>query len=323
MDVWSWTWRGQKEAPAGNRWTLIGGGLPRAVASGAVAAILALAWAAVPAAAIDPGKATGSLKFGDTDVPMIACSAHLHDNAEGILDRSPELRVCITDRKIDPSALRGLGFLPIEEMARQGEVRGLLFTLQPDTPNEVVVTMLEAADPGTSLMTQTWTASYGEFWSEFSMANNRVSGRLEPGGETSWAASFPSLEAPLSFSAPLFHEKDITADLRGSEARESAPFLALKARMQAMIDGDWDGVIASATAAAHAQMQRMIDESGAEMPQVIEMMKAAGAQELENLQNIDRAVIREDRAVLIYKLEGEGSQWQTLALEDGAWKVSL
>lgn len=272
-------------------------------------------------AALDPGTAAGSLRFDDESVAMTHSYAHLHDNAEGILNRTPELRIVLSDRAVSTTDLNGVGFLPIEERARRGEVRGLMFVLQPDTPDDVVVTRLQRAEPGVSLISQTWTVDSGSFWSRFVMGDNRVTGVLEPDANAPWSSLFPVFEGPVSFSAPLFRELEVTADLRDEAARESAPFQALKARIDAMARGDLDGVRAWATNAAVARMDQMIEESGLAQSQVVEMMKVAGVEELARLETITRAVIRETTAVLLYQSDEEGLQWQTVSMEGGAWKV--
>src|SRR5262245_6840359 len=94
------------------------------------------------ASAIDPGTAKGALRVGDDTIALTHAYAHLHDNAEGALDRPTELRVLITDREVKQETLRGLVFLPITTLAREGKVRGLLVRFDPADPTKVEVTLL-------------------------------------------------------------------------------------------------------------------------------------------------------------------------------------
>src|SRR5262245_43810513 len=94
------------------------------------------------ASAIDPGVAVGALQVNEKKITLRHAYAHLRDNAEGLLDHPKELRVLLTDREVSQDALVGIAFLPVTELARQGQAQGLLFELDPDKPNEVVMTLL-------------------------------------------------------------------------------------------------------------------------------------------------------------------------------------
>jgi hypothetical protein len=68
--------------------------------------------------AIDPGTAKGTLAVNDETIVLTHSYAHLHDNAEGLLDRPKELRIVLSDREIPYESLRGITFLPVTHMAR-------------------------------------------------------------------------------------------------------------------------------------------------------------------------------------------------------------
>ena len=57
--------------------------------------------------AIDPGRVQGSLKVNDRAVALTQAYAHLHDNAERLLDRPQELRLLLADREVPPEAQAG------------------------------------------------------------------------------------------------------------------------------------------------------------------------------------------------------------------------
>src|SRR5947207_858010 len=94
------------------------------------------------ASGIDPGTAKGTMRVGNDTITLTHAYAHLHDNAEGALDRPTELRVLITDHEVKQETLRGLVFLPVMTLAREGKVRGLLLRFHPGDLTRVDVTML-------------------------------------------------------------------------------------------------------------------------------------------------------------------------------------
>jgi len=106
---------------------------------------LLIAFLAIPigaARAIDPGIAQGVLRAGADHIALTHSFALLHDNAEKLLDRPAELRIVLADRDIPQDSLTGIAFLRVSEMAREGQVRGLLLQLDPDQRRLIVVTVL-------------------------------------------------------------------------------------------------------------------------------------------------------------------------------------
>src|SRR5262249_892976 len=102
-----------------------------------------------PRSPIDPGVARGSLRVNEKNVTLRYAYAHLHDNAEGLLDKAERFRVLFTDREVPANALDGIAFLPVMELAKQGRVQGLMFEMAPDDPDHVVMTLLlPPAGPG-------------------------------------------------------------------------------------------------------------------------------------------------------------------------------
>lgn len=150
------------------------------------------------ALAIDPGTAQGSLQVDGVTIPLRHAFAHLHDNAEKLLHRPQELRILLADRDVPQEALAGIAFLPLLRMAREGRVRGLLLQLDADQPRRGVLTVLNPPlNPGQPFVVQ-----------KIVVAHNRVIGEIQYGER-------------FQFSAPLFSERRITADLRGKAALES------------------------------------------------------------------------------------------------------
>lgn len=171
--------------------------------------VLLLLLPAHAASAIDVGMAEGSLQVDGVTVPLTHAFAHLHDNAERLLRHPRELRILLADRDVPQEALAGIALVPLLRMAREGRVRGLLLQLDADQPGHGVVTLLRpSVDPDQPVVVQ-----------KVAVAHNRVIGELEYGGR-------------VRFSAPLFSERRITADLRGQAALGSAQARGLRSTRQ-------------------------------------------------------------------------------------------
>jgi len=139
-----------------------------------------------PAAlAIDPGRALGELRIRDQRIPLTHAYALLHE---------AELRVVVADREIPQSALAGRVELPVEALAKAGEVRGLLVRADPRNRARSSVTVLDAgALPFAPIDAPGVLRKLG-------FANNRALGLIE--------GRVPrETEYRVEFSAPLFHER--------------------------------------------------------------------------------------------------------------------
>lgn len=77
-------------------------------------------------------------------------------------------------------------------------------------------------DPDQSLTMQTISATEQDVLKKLVVANNRVSGQIEHiDARTGGSADLAKVSYAAQFSAPLFHEPRITADLRGKAAQDS------------------------------------------------------------------------------------------------------
>lgn len=267
-----------------------------------------------PARAIDPPEAKGVFYVEGEAIPLTHAHAHLHDNAEGVLDRSPELRILLADREVRREVMEGLVFLPVEEMARQGEVRGLLIQMTPEEPNEINITYLEApGEPGMSLMNQSFSTSGKDLWEEFTFHPQRVSGSFSE-GDIENASGFT-----FTFSAPVFNEHEVTADLKGKDAKKSPHADMLQTQFEIMKKGDLDGLRALQTKASKAKMAERMEAMGLTEEKLLQMLQQMIPMQKELLSQIDRVVERGNRATVIYKVE-DGQQWTNLVREEGVWK---
>ena len=278
--------------------------------------LLSLLLSTIPAAfALDPGIAKGSLKVTGNDVPLKYAYAHLHDNAEKLLDRPRELRIVLADREIPQEALAGLGLLPVMQIAREGKVRGLLLRLDPANSKQIVVTLLQApSDPQMSLVTQTIGGSR-DVMKKLDVGGNRVIGEIEyRDPRTGGSSDMPTLDYAIQFSAPLFNELLVTADLSGKAAQDSPQVRVLREKARALAKGDFAALKKISTERANKSTDAFLAQAGA---QAKPYAKEAAAEIEQLLKKIQRVVVRGNRAVVIY---GKG-EWTTFARESGEWRT--
>jgi len=270
-----------------------------------------------PAHAIDPGTAQGTLRVNTESIPLSQAYAHLHDNAEGLLDRPGELRVLITDREAPQEMLAGISVMEtLDEMVKDGKVRGLLLRMDPDDSSYVLVTLLyPPADSRESLMTQTISATGHKAMKSLQIGGNRVMGEIERQQPTeSSLTGFPKVGYSIRFSAPLFHELPVTADIKGEAARKSPQANALREKARALARGDLEAVRRLSTDRANRRLDGFVAPGGEEAKS---MMKQGGTEMEESLKSIRRVVERGNRAVVIW----EDESWITLFRQGGEWKI--
>lgn len=266
--------------------------------------------------AIDPGRVQGSLQVNDKAIVLTQAYAHLHDNAEGLLDRPKELRLLLVDREVPQEALAGIAFLPVEQMAREGRVQGLLLRLDPNDHQRLLVTLLyPPAEPGQTLMTQTVSSTGRKPPIELKIGSfNRVGGAVEHHEERqSETRGMPRLNYSLRFSAPLFHEIPVTAVLVGQAAQNSPQMRVLREKARALEKGDFASVQRLSTAGANRRTRAFLAQAG---PEAESLAKQAAAEMEESTKCLQRVVLRGDRAVAIFA----GKQWHNFVREGGEWK---
>jgi hypothetical protein len=261
---------------------------------------------------IDPGVAKGSLRVNEKNITLRYAYAHWHDNAEGLLDKTERFRVLFTDREAPPDALDGIAYLPVMDLARQGQVQGLLFEMDPDDPNNVVMTLLiPPSGQGRLLIRQTINVAGEDLFKDWNLTDHRVGGAIERRGEREpGLADFPAISYSVKFDAPIFNEPKITADLKGRSALDSPQARLLSAKADALAKGDLAAAQKASTDRANRGNQAFL--VGAKGDSV-----AKKAAELKkSLQKIQRVVERGDRAVVMLP----NKQWFSFVREGGEWK---
>jgi hypothetical protein len=265
-----------------------------------------------PESVIDPGVAKGSLRVNEKNITLRHAYAHLHDNAEGLLDKTEKFRVLFTDREVPPNALDGIAFLPVMELARQGQVQGLLFEMDPDDPNNVVMTLLTPpSGPGRLLIRQTINVDGEDLFKDWTLKDQRVAGAIERNGEREPNLSdFPAISYSVRFDAPIFNEPKVSADLKGKAAVDSPQSRLLFAKADALAKGDFATAQKVSTDRANRWNQAFLAGARADS-----LAKQAGEMK-KSLQKIQRVVERGDRAVVILP----DKQWFSFVREGGEWK---
>ncbi len=266
------------------------------------------------AIAIDPGVAQGSLRVDGKAVSLRHSYAHRHDNVEGLLDRPRELRILLADREVPQSALVGIAFLPASEMAREGKLQGLLLQLDPEDKSKAHVTLLYPVPAGQSLMTVSISGTGGAF-KRLEIASQRVVGEIERRDERKTGSpGMPALDFSLRFSAPVFHEPKVTADLQGKAAQDSEQVRALRAKARAFAQGDLEAARRVSTERSNRQFDAFLAQAGKQAAAIIK----EGARDMQkSVASIRRVVVRGDRAVAI----AGDNEWFTFAREGTDWKL--
>jgi hypothetical protein len=267
------------------------------------------------AAVIDPGTVEGTFTVDGKEIALTHAYAHLHDDAEGLIGRK-QLRILLTDREVPQKALAGISFLPVEDMAIQGKVQGLLMTMAPNNPNEIrAVPLLKPAERGASLTNWSLSASGKKLFKEWKLAPTRVVGAIDHEDKTEHSfITGPRVSWSLRFSAPVFNEPAITDDLRGKAAQASPQVKALRLAADAMARGDFATLKKLSSDRSNRQMEVGLSMQG---PQAKTFVKQMGAEMKKTLPKIQRVIVRGDHAVAILSK----NEWATLVREGGQWKT--
>ena len=265
-----------------------------------------------PESVIDPGVAKGSLRVNEKNITLRHAYARLHDNAEGLLDKTERFRVLFTDREVPSNALDGIAFLPVMEMAKQGQVQGVMFEMAPDDPNNVVMTLLlPPSGPSRLLIRQTISVDGEDLFKEWAMKDNRVAGAIERRGEREpGLTDFPAISYSVKFDAPIFNEPQISADLKGRAALDCPQARLLFEKADALAKGDLAAAQKFSTERANRWNQAFLAGEKADS------LSKKAAEMKKSLQKIQRVVERGDRAVVILP----GKRWFSFVREGGEWK---
>ncbi|HJU83643.1 MAG TPA: hypothetical protein VJ600_05500 [Holophagaceae bacterium] len=279
--------------------------------------VLILALLGASALAQAPGTAEGTMTVNQaTPVRITRAYAHLHDNAEGVLDTARELRILLADREQPADALQGLNLpFAIADRVNEGQVRGLMIRLDPAHLNAAVVTLLhKPSQPGMSLVNQTLSNTSAPALKRLVVGTDKVEGEIEAEAEGDPDPDFPKAAYRITFTAPITHEPAVTADLKGKAAQDSPQVAVLRAEAQALAKGDLKAANACLTDAARARQEAAMAQMGA---QGAALAKQEGAEMLKSLKTVARVVVRGDRAAIVFK----DRNYMGCVKVGGAWRM--
>jgi hypothetical protein len=304
-----------------------------------------LAWLCLlmplPALAIDPGRVRGSLQVNGQAITLTQAYAHLHDNAEGLLDRPRELRLLLSDREVPQAALAGLPPLPVANLARDGQVQGLLLKLDPHDPRRLELALLFSSPQLPSRLLILSSKSYIRTYPasprqkkgrgrgartsvagpdsgastatlELHLSSQRLGGTFEcPAESFPVSADRPDLACSLQFSAPVFQELPVTDVLTGRAALASPQVQILRAQIRALAQGDWAAVQRLATARRYQNLQNRA------APDPDSWAKQEAARLQAAMPHLQRLVVRGQGATVVFA----DHHWQTFVRTGEAWQM--
>jgi hypothetical protein len=252
---------------------------------------------------IDMGNAKGTLVLNGETIALNHAYAELHDNAEGLLDYPKELRILVTDRDVPQESLNGLVFLPVSGMAKNNQVRGLLIKMNPDDPDNInILVLAKPTQEGESLMS---ISRSGTTFTSFKFVSNRVQGEIQSSDKDAVTYS-------INFSAPVFNEPAITADLKDAKVQKSPQMMVLKNKIAATEKADLPALKALSSSHANAENAAFLSD-----PRAAEYLKQGATETKKSLSGKLRLVERGNHAVIIF----QNKSYMNFAKENGVWKA--
>ena len=165
-------------------------------------------------------------------------------------------------------------------------------------------------------MTLTLSATGEKLFKKLVISKVRVYGEIEytdtrKGG----TEDLPKLTYAVKFSAPLFKELPVTANLKGKAAQNSIQAKVYREKISALKKGDFEAV-------KHLSSEWANRRDASLLAQMDDQTKKAFAAEAatdmeQSLKRIKRVVVRGDSAVIIFSEK----QWATFVREGGKWKT--
>lgn len=282
--------------------------LPRPVFSTLCAALTAVAMQSPASAA----SAEGSVELNGKAVRISHVVAQLHDNAEGVV-KSP-LMIVFADRPVPAGALDGAGAATaLQQLARAGQLRGLLLRMDPARPNESSFVLLDKADDPRAWMASMTQSDQGvPVVAGMKLGPTSVSGTMKRQGGGDGPVT---LGYALKFDAPVAREPAITADLKGADLRSSPQYKVAAAYADAMAKGDAAAVRKLSSPAMAEITQAMFDSAGA--ANGVARMKQGAAYSKAQLGKFVRLVERGPRAMLIV----DGYEYVSFVKDGQDWKL--
>ena len=272
-------------------------------------------------------------------ITLTQAYAHLHDNAEGLLDRPRELRLLLVDREVPQAALAGLAPLTtLAPLVRAGRLQGLLLRLDPEDQRRLELTLLYPPPaPGAALLTRTITVSAKSSSLDFPLAPRgervRVRGEkpafnlsLHPqrvGGAFACPPE-PQPESPAgppspvpSASVPPYSTSCPSPPSSWAGPPKPAP----RFRSSGPRPGPWSRVMLLPSNASPLLAPSMQPKPSRPHPDWTPMPRPnqTSVRLQASLKHLQRVVVRSHLAVAVFA----GKKCHTFILEGGEWKVII
>jgi hypothetical protein len=262
--------------------------------------------------AIDPGRATGTLKIEGKSFQLKYANIMQYNNEEGFLDK-PETRLVLTDKELPYELLSGPTLDPLLALAQKNEVHGILLKIEELKPFKKKVIAAHGTllyppkDPRASFSFFTISDSNGIF-SQLQYGQNRVGGKIR---QTLKGDLTPSFEFDVSFSVPFF-EDVVSSKLIGKTALASPQVKAVLAYNQALRKGDFETAKKLATPDGFSQLEAYIKQAG--KAEVVKMLQS------EPDLAVRAVYVRGNRSYIVIKSVG-GRSVQRLVKSGQEWKI--
>ena len=263
-------------------------------------------------------RVSGALNLNDTAVPLTHACALLYDN-EDSRDGPPVLRLLFTDREIPVSELDKSQLFDLYSMAREGALQGVSVEFDPAlSPREVIATIYHQPEDEYLSMPSLSKSGGDAGFEGLVVSEDRVSGRAFHEAFTSFSTDTESFSYDITFDVPIVKGAPLKEKLLGAAASKSPLAKVYLDFEAAMREGDLSAARKFATPTRMALMEEMKEHFGEEafLQQVKEFIPETKVRE----KQIDRLVVREDRAILSAREEG-GVMSIPLKKIDGQWLV--
>lgn len=272
-----------------------------------------VAAANVEAAEAPPGM--GTLVVNGKPIQLVSGFALLHDNAESLLDYPTELRILLVDRKVDEQTLQGVGYLEIAKLAEQGKVQGIMISMDPDDQGTMRIAYLYPPKPEKSLVRKKFNSPGEKLFTELAISDKRVKGKLaDSDNPENLGPDDDKFDISVDFDLPLLHEPAVTENLAGEQALKSPIMALFRQKAEAMLKGDIETLRKIAGKNGKKALEAFLADVG---DQAAPILKKTGAAVKESFDNINRIVVRGDRAIVLI---GDG-EWVGFVREAGQWKT--
>ncbi len=263
------------------------------------------------ALAIDPGTAEGLLERDGDSFALSDASVFRFDDRVHLAqhtDSRPALRIFLASGNVNEALLREVDTRALARDVQRTRVPGVLLELPPDATGAELSATLRVfpAPPGIPLYTV-----YADAKVTLQQSSNRVTGTVQ------FQARNEDLSVSARFSAPLFHEEPPLEDLRGENARESAPATALLDFEERLRARDFSG---ARTVVTPEMLPQIIDlEQRANEPEFAALFSARLPERAIRRGQISQAAIYREVAYVV--VNERSSSLTTLRKLKGQWRI--